>query len=90
MAVACAAEGLVLMGLVFSIGQVSGSHYNPATSLAFALRFAFEWWRLLYYLPAQFIGIQSFLVRACVRAIALIDAVCPHLLPQERCWRAWW
>jgi aquaporin Z len=71
MAVACAAEGLVLMGLVFSIGQVSGSHYNPATSLAFALRFAFEWWRLLYYLPAQFIGDPLLLPpRACVRAFS--------------------
>lgn len=53
---ACVAEGLVLMALVFAIGQVSGSHFNPATSVAFSLRFAFEWWRLLYYVPAQFLG----------------------------------
>lgn len=50
------AEGLTIMALVFAIGQVSGAHFNPSTSLAFSLRRVFEWWRLLYYLPAQFIG----------------------------------
>ncbi|ELR18905.1 transporter, major intrinsic protein (MIP) superfamily protein [Acanthamoeba castellanii str. Neff] len=48
------AVGMLVMGLVFSIGQVSGAHFNPAVSVAFSLRFAFQWWRLLYYIPAQF------------------------------------
>jgi aquaporin Z len=47
---------MLVMGLVFSIGQVSGAHFNPAVSVAFSLRFAFHWWRLLYYIPAQFVG----------------------------------
>lgn len=50
------AVGMLVMGLVFSIGQVSGAHFNPAVSVAFSLRFAFQWWRLLYYIPAQFVG----------------------------------
>ncbi len=47
---------MLVMGLVFAIGQVSGAHFNPAVSVAFSLRFAFHWWRLLYYIPAQFVG----------------------------------
>ncbi|ELR16066.1 uncharacterized protein ACA1_224450 [Acanthamoeba castellanii str. Neff] len=43
------------MALVFTISQVSGAHFNLSTSLAFSLRHVFEWWRLLYYLPTQFI-----------------------------------
>jgi len=50
------AEGLTITAIVFAIGQVSGAHLNPATSVAFSLRFVFEWWRLIYYIPAQFIG----------------------------------
>lgn len=50
------ATGLTLTSLVFAIGQVSGAHLSPATSLAFSFRRVFEWWRLLYYIPAQFIG----------------------------------
>lgn len=47
------------MAFVFAIGQISGAHFNPSTSLAFALRRVFKTWRLLYYLPAQFIGWNS-------------------------------
>lgn len=53
------AEGFTLTALVFAIGQVSGAHFNPSTSFAFSLRRVFEWWRLLYYIPAQFIGMRS-------------------------------
>jgi hypothetical protein len=80
---------MLVMGLVFSIGQVSGAHFNPAVSVAFSLRFAFQWWRLLYYIPAQFVG-------------ALVDTThdtrhtthdtrhATYRSRQGQCWEVWW
>jgi hypothetical protein len=32
------APGVVVMALIYSLGDVSGAHFNPAVTLAFALR----------------------------------------------------
>ena len=37
------APGVVVMALVYSLGDVSGAHFNPAVTLAFALRGVFQW-----------------------------------------------
>ena len=48
--------GFVLMVLVYAGGHVSGGHYNPAVSLAAAVRGALEWKQLLPYWISQIIG----------------------------------
>jgi aquaporin NIP len=48
--------GLVIMVMIYAVGHVSGAHFNPAVSFAFALTRHFSWTRLLGYWTAQAAG----------------------------------
>ena len=50
------APGLVVMALIYTVGDVSGAHFNPGVTLAFALRGDFSWKRVPGYIVAQLIG----------------------------------
>ena len=50
------ATGLTITALIYSLGQVSGAHVNPAVTTAFALRGVFPWRRVGFYLAAQGAG----------------------------------
>ncbi len=50
------APGLVVMVMIYTLGEVSGAHINPAVSLAFAIRRSFPWKRIPGYWAAQLIG----------------------------------
>src|SRR5205807_1237256 len=45
--------GLVIMAMIYAVGHISGAHFNPAVSLAFALTRHFPWKRLAGYWLAQ-------------------------------------
>ena len=53
---AVTAPGLMVMAMILFMGKVSGAHFNPTVSLAFAMRGDFPWRRVPGYLVAQFIG----------------------------------
>ena len=48
--------GAILTVLILIFGPVSGAHFNPAVSLAFALRGELPWRTTLVYLAVQFAG----------------------------------
>ena len=50
------AIGFVLMVMVYAGGHVSGGHYNPAVSLAAAIRGALPWKDIVPYWIAQLLG----------------------------------
>ena len=50
------APGMMVMGIIFFMGTVSGAHLNPAVTLAFAVRGNFPWRRVPGYILAQVIG----------------------------------
>eukprot|EP00966_Prymnesium_polylepis_P098803 2288056-Prymnesium_polylepis.2 len=50
------AVGLVLAAMVFMGGHISGAHYNPAVSLAVALRGGLPWCDMLAYMGVQLVG----------------------------------
>ena len=50
------AIGFVLMVMVYAGGRISGAHYNPAVSLAVAIRGALEWKDLVPYWVSQIAG----------------------------------
>ncbi len=50
------AIGFILMVMVYAGGHISGGHYNPAVSLAAAIRGALNWRDFVPYIVAQFIG----------------------------------
>lgn len=48
--------GAILMVLITIFGPVSGAHFNPAVSLAFALRGELPWSSTVLYVAAQLVG----------------------------------
>jgi aquaporin Z len=50
------AAGMMVMGIIFFMGTISGAHLNPAVTLAFAVRGNFPWIRVPGYIVAQVIG----------------------------------
>lgn len=48
--------GVTLIAIILFMGKVSGSHLNPAISIAFAARGDFPWWRVPGYIVAQIAG----------------------------------
>jgi aquaporin Z len=55
-AAAVTAPGLMVLALIYTIGETSGAHINPAVTVAFAARGNFPWRRVPGYLLAQFAG----------------------------------
>lgn len=50
------ATGALLVVLISTLGPVSGAHFNPAVSLAMALRGELPWRRFAAYVPVQALG----------------------------------
>jgi aquaporin Z len=50
------APGVMVLGIIFFMGTISGAHLNPAVTLAFAVRGNFPWRRVPGYLLAQLVG----------------------------------
>ncbi|KAG6407249.1 hypothetical protein SASPL_130235 [Salvia splendens] len=48
--------GLVVMVMVYSVGHISGAHFNPAVTLAFATCKRFPWKQVPAYIAAQVVG----------------------------------
>jgi MIP family channel proteins len=57
------APGLIVVALIYSIGQCSGAHINPAVTLSFALRGDFPWRRVPGYWLVQ---VGGALLAACL------------------------
>src|ERR687891_2676712 len=58
--------GLVIMAMIYAVGHISGAHFNPAVSFAFALTRHFPWARVVAYWAAQVAGalLAALLLRA--------------------------
>jgi glycerol uptake facilitator-like aquaporin len=50
------ATGAILTVLILTFGPISGAHFNPAVSVAMALRAALSWRTLSIYVAAQLVG----------------------------------
>lgn len=65
--VAVIAPGLLVMSLIYTMGDVSGAHINPVVTLAFAIRNDFPWNRVPGYMLSQFAG--AILAAGALRAM---------------------
>ena len=52
----CIVFGLVVMAMIYSIGNISGAHINPAVTLAFAVAGRLEYRVVVPYVICQFVG----------------------------------
>lgn len=48
--------GLIVMTMIYAFGEISGAHFNPAVSIAFAFAKEFAWKEVPKYILAQSIG----------------------------------
>lgn len=51
--------GFVIIALIYSFGDISGAHFNPAVSIAFAVDDRFNWKEVPAYLVSQLAGAVS-------------------------------
>ncbi len=75
-----ASPGILVMAMIYTLGEISGAHINPAVTLAFALRGAFAWVRVPGYWLAQFVGavFAALLLRAMFGPVEHVGATLPH------------
>ena len=71
--------GLVIMAMIYAVGHISGAHFNPAVTVAFALTRHFPWPRVVVYWAAQATGAvaAALLLRASLGDIADVGATHP-------------
>ena len=48
--------GLIVMGMIYAFGDISGAHINPAVTIAFAYAKKFPWKEVPKYAVAQLVG----------------------------------
>ncbi|WP_299222723.1 MIP family channel protein [uncultured Aquimarina sp.] len=48
--------GLIVMAMIYAFGDISGAHFNPAVTIAFAYAKKFEWKEVPKYIIAQCVG----------------------------------
>jgi len=72
--------GLVIFVMISAVGHISGAHFNPAVTLAFAAARHFPWSRVVPYLLAQCGGavLASLLLRSMFGTVAHLGATLPH------------
>jgi len=75
-----AAPGLLVMAMIYSIGDISGAHINPAVTLAFAVRKSFPWKMVPFYWVVQLVGaiLAALLLAALFGTMGHLGANRPH------------
>ena len=73
------AFGLAITTMIYALGHISGAHFNPAVSFAFAVTRHFPWSRAAAYGVAQCLGAlaAALLLRASLGDVAEIGATEP-------------
>lgn len=71
--------GLIVMSMIYSLGNISGAHLNPAVSIGFAIAGRFPVKRLPGYIVSQLIGalLASFILRFLFPTNELLGATIP-------------
>jgi aquaporin NIP len=83
--------GLVIMVMIYALGHISGAHFNPAVTFAFALTRHLPWPRVGVYWAAQLAGAlaAALVLRGSLGDIAHLAPRCPRAAMGRRsCGRA--
>jgi MIP family channel proteins len=71
--------GLVIMFGIYAVGHISGAHFNPSVTFAFALSRHFPWHRAVGYWAAQLVGAlaAAAILRGSLGNVANVGATLP-------------
>lgn len=78
--------GFIILVMIAATGHISGAHFNPAVTIAFALTRHLPWRDLLFYIGAQLIG--AVLGAATLRLLIGDMASLGTTLPAASVWQA--
>jgi len=72
--------GLIIMVMIAAAGHISGAHFNPAVTIAFALTRHFAWRDVPFYIGSQLIGATAgaFTLRWLFGDIAHLGVTLPN------------
>jgi aquaporin NIP len=71
--------GLVIMVMIYALGHISGAHFNPGVTFAFAVSRHFPWPRVGVYWGAQLLGAlaAALVLRGSLGDVAHVGATIP-------------
>lgn len=71
--------GLIVTAMIYSFGEVSGAHFNPAVTIAFAVARLFRWKETVPYIGAQLAGafLASLLLKGLFPSNPTLGATLP-------------
>jgi aquaporin Z len=74
------APGLLVMAMIYVVGGLSGAHFNPVVTLAFAIRRDFPWKRVPGYILAQLLGaiLAALILRSLFGLAGHLGETLPH------------
>jgi MIP family channel proteins len=80
--------GLVIMVMISATGHLSGAHFNPAVTTAFALTRHFPWREAPAYISGQLLGATTaaFILRVIFGNVAHLGATLPTGSPGQSFW----
>ncbi len=78
--------GLIVMAMIYAVGDISGAHLNPAVTLGFYFARRFEARSILPYLLAQ--GVGAFLASGLLRLLFLEHPTLGATLPAGPWWQS--
>lgn len=80
--------GLVITVMIASTGHISGSHFNPAVTIAFALIRRFPWFEVPVYISSQLLGaiLGALTLRGLFGLTANLGATLPRTDPMQSFW----
>jgi MIP family channel proteins len=72
--------GLIIMVMIYATGHISGAHFNPAVTLAFAVGRHFPWQLVPQYWAAQILGgvMASLILRGLFGDVAHLGTTLPR------------
>lgn len=77
--------GLIVMAMIYTVGDISGAHLNPAVTLAFYAARRLESRSVLPYVSAQIVG--ALMASLCLRFLfpthATLGSTLPHNAPAQ-------
>jgi aquaporin NIP len=71
--------GLIILAMIAALGHISGAHFNPSVTIAFALTRHFPWRDVVWYVSVQMLGavLGAITLRLLFGDIAHLGATMP-------------